>query len=32
MSESEGVDWIHLPQDNVQWQAVVSTQMNLSFL
>jgi hypothetical protein len=25
----EGVDWIHLAQDRDQWQAVVSTVMNL---
>jgi hypothetical protein len=25
----EGVDYIHLAQDRVQWQAVVNTVMNL---
>jgi hypothetical protein len=25
----EGVDWIHLPQDREQWQAVVNMVMNL---
>jgi hypothetical protein len=27
--EREGVDWIHLVQDGVQWQALVNTVMNL---
>jgi hypothetical protein len=27
----KGVDWIHLAQDRVQWQALVSTVMNLYF-
>jgi hypothetical protein len=26
----EGMDWIHLAQDRVQWQAVVDIVMNLS--
>jgi hypothetical protein len=26
----EVVDWIHVAQDRVQWQAVVNTIMNLS--
>jgi hypothetical protein len=26
--DCEGVDWIHLAQDRVQWQAVVNTVMN----
>jgi hypothetical protein len=25
----EGVNWIHLAQDRVQWRAVVKTVMNL---
>jgi hypothetical protein len=25
----EGVDWIHVAQDSVQWQALVNTVMNL---
>jgi hypothetical protein len=25
----EGVDWIHMAQDNDQWRAVVNTVMNL---
>jgi hypothetical protein len=25
----EGVDWIHLAQDRVQWKALVNTVMNL---
>jgi len=25
----EGVDWIHLAQDRVQWRASVKTVMNL---
>jgi hypothetical protein len=25
----EGVDWMHLAQDNDQWRAVVNTVMNL---
>jgi len=28
----EGMDWIHLAQDRVQWQAVVSIVMNLVVL
>jgi hypothetical protein len=28
----EGVDWIHLAQDRDQWQALVSTLMNLRIL
>jgi len=28
-TECEGVDWIHLALDNVQWQNFVSTVMNL---
>jgi hypothetical protein len=27
----EGVDWIHLPHNRDQWQAVVNTVMNLGF-
>jgi hypothetical protein len=30
--EWEGVDWIHLAQDLDQWQAVMSTVMNLRVL
>jgi hypothetical protein len=26
---AEGVDWIHLAQDRVQWQVVVNTAMDL---
>jgi hypothetical protein len=25
----EGVDWAHIPQDGVQWWALVNTVMNL---
>jgi hypothetical protein len=25
----EGIDWIHLAQDRVQWRAFVNTVMNL---
>jgi hypothetical protein len=25
----EGVDWIHVAQDRVHWQALVNTVMNL---
>jgi hypothetical protein len=28
-TECEGVEWIHLAQDRVQWRAVVDTVMNL---
>jgi hypothetical protein len=28
----EGVDWIHLAQDKVQWRAVVNTVMSLYLL
>jgi hypothetical protein len=28
----EVVDWIHLPQDGVQWWALVNTVMNLRVL
>jgi hypothetical protein len=27
--EFEGVDWIYLAQDRVQWRALVNTRMNL---
>jgi hypothetical protein len=28
----DGVDWIHLPHNAVQWQALVNTVMNLQIL
>jgi hypothetical protein len=29
VSECEGTDWIHLPQDSDQWQALANAVMNL---
>jgi hypothetical protein len=31
MRQRECVDWIHLAEDRVQWQAFVDTLMNLLF-
>jgi hypothetical protein len=32
MVRCEGVLWINLAQDRVQWQAVVTTAMNILFV
>jgi len=29
--EYEGVNWIHLAQDRVQWEAIMNTVINLVF-